>query len=66
MKAVLETLKALRWIPCTERLPEEDKVVMIRMADGEIWTGFHNAFHGWMYVSADPAKGVKAWRGITA
>ena len=66
MKAVIETLKTLLWIPVTVRLPDDDVVVMLQMEDGEVWTGFHDGDNGWYYVSADPAHGVKAWRGMPA
>lgn len=62
MAAVYETLKALKWIPVSERLPDAEECVMIQMADGEVWTGFYDGDDGWRYVSADPASGVQAWR----
>lgn len=41
------------WIATTERMPDDDEAVLIALADGEVWTGFHDGDHGWRFVSAD-------------
>lgn len=43
----------MNWTAASERLPDDDLCVLIAMADGEVWTGYHDA-DGWYYVSADP------------
>lgn len=30
------------WIPCSERLPDDDKEVLLCINNGELWLGWHN------------------------
>lgn len=61
-----EALKQ-RWIPVTERLPEEDKEVLIsyRYKEGEGDTSHVNisiTTYGQMYFGGRKIEGVKHWR----
>lgn len=40
------------WIDATAELPDHEMTVLVALADGEVWTGFHEAGE-WRYVSAD-------------
>lgn len=42
-----------QWIACSESMPDDDTSVLIAMADGEVWVGFHDDGQ-WRYASADP------------
>lgn len=58
---------APRWIPVTERLPEEDKEVLIsyRYKEGEGDTSHSDidiTSYGQMYFGGNKVKGVKHWR----
>lgn len=41
------------WISTKDRLPDDEQTVLIALADGEVWTGFHDGDDGWRFVSAD-------------
>ena len=58
---------ARHWIPVTERLPEEDKEVLIsyRYKEGEGDTSHSDidiTSYGQMYFGGNKVKGVKHWR----
>lgn len=41
------------WIPVNDHLPDDEMTVLLALADGEVWPGFHDDGK-WFYVSADP------------
>lgn len=43
------------WVDSRKELPDDDITVLVALADGEVWTGFHDAGQ-WRYVSADPIE----------
>ena len=45
-------LTGVKWIPAGEALPDDELTVLVALACGEVWTGFHEAGE-WRYVSAD-------------
>ena len=45
--------KVITWSPAKRGLPDSDITVLVHLADGEVWTGFHDAGQ-WRFVSADP------------
>lgn len=49
MTAISQTIQ---WIASKDSLPDDDITVLIALADGEVWTGFHDAGI-WRFVSAD-------------
>ena len=56
-----------RWIPCSERFPEEDKEVLIsyRYKEGEGDTSHSDidiTSYGQMYFGGNKVEGVKHWR----
>lgn len=63
----LEFCNALgdRWIPVTERLPDDDLTVMISCTDADepVWLGYHDE-HGWHSATdSEPlGKMVTAWK----
>lgn len=42
----------ITWTKCSDDLPDDDIVVLLALADGEVWTGFRDG-DAWRYVSAD-------------
>lgn len=67
MEAVYATLKALKWIPVEERLPDDDVSVMIAVGGetGEpVWIGWHDG-DGWHDTSGAPCQ-VTAWKDLPA
>lgn len=40
------------WKDATKELPDDKMTVLMRMKDGEVWTGFRDAGE-WRYVSAE-------------
>lgn len=56
--------EAARWIPVTERLPDDEMTVMIATTDCDepVWLGWH-ADGGWCSVDAVPVR-VTHWKPI--
>ncbi len=42
----------MTWTATASSLPDDDQTVLIATADGEVWTGYHEA-DAWFYVSGD-------------
>jgi hypothetical protein len=40
------------WNPVTERLPDDDTMVLLTLSDGEVWPGYRDG-DVWRYVTAD-------------
>lgn len=45
-------MTTITWTKCSEQMPDDDIVVLLAFADGDVWTGFRDA-GVWRYVSAD-------------
>lgn len=59
---------AERWIPCDERLPDDEITVLIAVRDDDepVWLGWHDEF-GWHSADAGPlGDKVTHWRPIPA
>lgn len=41
------------WIPVAQILPDDDETVLVALADGEVWLGYHDGDSGWRSVSSD-------------
>ena len=41
------------WTATKDKLPDDEMTVLLALADGEVWPGFHEGTQ-WFYVSADP------------
>jgi hypothetical protein len=41
------------WTATKDQLPDDEMTVLLALADGEVWPGFHED-DKWFYVSADP------------
>lgn len=41
------------WTAVKDHLPDDEMTVLLALADGEVWPGFHEGTQ-WFYVSADP------------
>ena len=56
-----------KWIPVEVELPDDDETVLIWTADGEPWTGYHEA-RVWYYVSGNEisAETVTHWMPFPA
>lgn len=50
------------WIPCSERLPEVGREILICDIDGDIYVG-HRAIEHWWSVD-DKVKNVTAWQPL--
>ncbi|WBS00255.1 DUF551 domain-containing protein [Pseudoduganella sp. SL102] len=47
-------MSALTWIDVTERLPDDEALVLIALnEDGDVWTGYRDS-GTWCYVDAMP------------
>lgn len=42
----------ITWSPAMDGLPDSDITVLVHLADGEVWTGFHDG-EVWRFVSGD-------------
>ena len=65
MRAVLETLKSLLWIPVNAFKPDADTTVLLHMPSDEsepVWPGYYDDTDGWHLADGMPVKHVKAWR----
>lgn len=53
------------WIAVTERLPDDDELVLVALSDGEVWTGYHDA-DAWMdNVTGSAMNGqVTHWQSL--
>lgn len=51
------------WIPVSEKLPDDQMLVLIALNDDDVWTGFRDAGI-WRYVDAMPieAERVTHWQ----
>jgi hypothetical protein len=47
-----ETNSIITWSPAKRGLPDSDITVLVHLADGEVWTGFHDG-EVWRFVSGD-------------
>ena len=57
--SVDETIRTFRYFGCSFEL--------IVMDDGEVWTGWHDGDHGWLYVSGNPVNcAVTHWMDFPA
>lgn len=54
----------MNWIPVTDRLPDDDLMVMIALEDSDepVWIGYHEG-DGWYAANADPVH-VTHWAPI--
>ena len=43
---------SVRWVDAHKELPDDEMTVLVALADGEVWTGFHED-NQWRFVSAD-------------
>lgn len=41
------------WTAVKDKLPDDEMTVLLALADGEVWPGFHEGTQ-WFYLSADP------------
>ena len=46
---------SVRWVDAHKELPDDEMTVLVALADGEVWTGFHED-NQWRFVSADMMK----------
>lgn len=58
------------WIPCSERLPQDEDEVLVMMADGEFMDVGWVDFYGWWHVNSDingdweERKDISAWQTL--
>ena len=53
-----------QWIDVVKEMPDDEQCVLIALADGEVWTGYHESDNAgeWFYPSADRVDiGVTHW-----
>ena len=53
----IKALTAQQWIPCSERLPEDDTLMLVNYIDsrpdaGDIWIGWHEMENVW-YIDGE-------------
>jgi hypothetical protein len=54
------------WTAVKDKLPDDEMTVLLALADGEVWPGFHEGGQ-WFYVSADPVGvEVRHWAEFPA
>lgn len=55
------------WTPITERLPDDDTLVLLALSDEEVWPGFRDG-EVWRYVDATPIESalVTDWMDLPA
>lgn len=74
-EAIDMAIKALEklephWIPCSERLPQDEDEVLVMMADGEFMDVGWVDFYGWWHVNSDingdweERKDISAWQTL--
>jgi hypothetical protein len=52
---------AVEWTDAAQQLPDDDTLVLLALADGEVWTGFRDG-DIWRLADAMPAgEGVTHW-----
>lgn len=54
------TQTAVVWRRPADELPDDEMTVLLALADGEVWTGFHDA-GSWRFVSADLIETEVLW-----
>lgn len=55
------------WIPCSERLPEDNQSVLVITKTGTIWTAFYDTFcETWIDNVTDNVLDVIAWMPLPA
>lgn len=55
------------WTPVTERLPDDDILVLLALSDEEVWPGFRDG-EVWRYADATPIESAKVtdWMDLPA
>ena len=50
----------ITWVNAALELPDDEETVLMALADGEIWTGFHDAGQ-WRFVSGEACEAEVKW-----
>lgn len=56
--------KVYVWIPCSERLPEDSKRILICQGNGYVSEGRYRAGAGFEFINRWPCKHVTAWQPL--
>ena len=66
-KGYEDGFNADKWIPCSERLPNDKHSVLITTKNGERWTAFYNeVYNEWLDDIDERPLSVIAWQPLPA